>query len=336
MVSKVGQYLRLIRPYGMLFLGFAPVFGAVAGGVTQGSTLWLLFVLGMLYHVFTFVLNDVIDVGVDARSRYVAARPLLEGGVTRLMAVVLVFLSLASLLIVAGVTGSVLTFVFVVVAVSCSAAYNLWSKQAAFLEYVLGFGVFSLVLAGTFAGHGSLTTVAFDVAVAFLLQWVFSVGIAANLKDVEEDTKQGVFTSPTVLGVNFASDRVVLPYGFQLYAWLISVSYILMLGNVFYEGLLNGFIGGVPVAWIGFVIIMVGLFWTTWKILQGPSPSRDAFLRYAGLHEGLALLLVPMTLLTLLLSAIGVTMTVLVFVVIAAWPLAWFRFLYGPRLIPLE
>lgn len=336
MDGRLCQYLRLIRPYGMLFLGFAPVFGAIAAGQINGLVLWVLLAVGLLYHVFTFVLNDVVDVEVDAKSRYVAARPLIEGGISHRQALVLVVVSLVTCLVLAGLTGSLFTVVFLFVAFVCALVYNVWSKRVAFLEFVLGFGVFSLVLAGSFTGPVSLSNITLDVGLAFFVQWVFSVGVAANLKDIEEDTKQGVFTSPTVLGVKFSNGRVEIPLDFILYALFVSGAYILLLGNIFVMGLLSGYVGAYPVALIGFLVLTAGLLVTTWGILRGPSPSRETFLRFAGLHEGLALLLVPMTLLTLLLSTVGVTMTLLIFFVIAAWPLCWFRLLYGRHLIPLE
>ena len=42
------RYLKLIRPYGMLFLGFTPVFGAIANGEFTQSHLIILFTKQLL------------------------------------------------------------------------------------------------------------------------------------------------------------------------------------------------------------------------------------------------------------------------------------------------
>ena len=52
------EYLILMRPYGMLFLGFTPVFGALANGESRLLNLLFLLVIGCLVHIFTFVQND--------------------------------------------------------------------------------------------------------------------------------------------------------------------------------------------------------------------------------------------------------------------------------------
>jgi len=69
------RYLKLIRPYGMLFLGFAPVFGAIANGEFSFSHLTILLVIGLLAHIFTFVQNDYYDVEIDRKSKHVSKRP---------------------------------------------------------------------------------------------------------------------------------------------------------------------------------------------------------------------------------------------------------------------
>jgi len=48
------QYLILVRPYGMLFLGFTPVFGAIANGEFTLFPLLILFIIGLLAHLFGF------------------------------------------------------------------------------------------------------------------------------------------------------------------------------------------------------------------------------------------------------------------------------------------
>ena len=336
MVGMLGQYLRLVRPYGMLFLGLAPLFGALANGGTSPVVLVVLLFMGMMYHVFTFVYNDVVDMAIDARSRFVAARPLLKGGVPKSHAIELAAGAVVVVVGLAVCTWSLLTVVLALAALGSAAVYNLMSKRGPFLEYVLGVGVFCLVLAGVLAVQPHVTGSAWIVAGAFFLQWVFSVGVAANLKDIEEDTKNGVFTSPTYFGVRHVSGRVIVSFRFQVFMVLVSVSYIVLLGLLYVKGYLSGFIDGIPLGWVGFSVISMALLVTTWGLSRGPSPSRERFLRYAGVHEGLALLLVPMALLSLLVSTLGVTVALLFFVAIIAWPLSWFRLLYGKKLIPLE
>ena len=77
------RYLKLIRPYGMLFLGFTPVFGAIANGEFALSHLIILLIIGLLAHIFTFVQNDYYDFEIDRKSKYVSNRPLVTGSISQ-------------------------------------------------------------------------------------------------------------------------------------------------------------------------------------------------------------------------------------------------------------
>ncbi len=336
MVGRLGQYLRLIRPYGMLFLGLAPVFGAVANHEAHPPVLLLLLLMGCLYHVFTFVQNDIVDMAVDARSRYVAARPLLEGRVPKRHAVIITIFAFIGMLILSLSVESLLSLGLVMAAIGCAVTYNILNKRLPFLECVLGLGVFVLTLAGAVYTQGSVNLVVWLVATAFYLQWVFSVGITANLKDVEEDAKSKVYTSPTVFGVTATNGKTTIPWVFRVYAAGISVAFLVVLGLPFALGLVASSIDGLPIPLVCYIIISMLLLVTTALLLRGPSPSRNTFLRITGVHEGLSLLLVPLVLSVMLLSAIGPGGLLLILGAIIVWPLCWFRLLYGKTLIPLE
>ncbi len=336
MGGRLRQYLRLVRPYGMLFLGLAPVFGAVANGEFNPVLLLLLFSIGMLYHVFTFVHNDIVDMAVDSRSSYVATRPLPAGAVPKAHAEEIAASAVVVMVALATCTWSIATIVLVLIAVCCAVTYNMLSKRLPFLECVLGLGVFSLALAGAMIATTTVSPLSWLVAVAFYLQWVFSVGVTANLKDVEEDAKSKVYTSPTVFGVTATNGKTTIPWLFRVYAAGISVAFLGVLGLPFLLGLVAGGIDGLPIPLVCYTIVSLLLLLTTVLLLRGPSPSRDTFLRITGVHEGFSLLLVPLVLSAMLLSAIGPGGLLLILGVIIVWPLSWFRLLYGKTLIPLE
>jgi hypothetical protein len=71
-------------------------------------------------------------------------------------------------------------------------------------------------------------------------------------------------------------------------------------------------------------------------ILSTPISKRDSMLIYIGLQEGLALLLIPIGLLSILIDSFTLLPTFLFILLLIFWPLFWFRFLYGKKMIPLE
>ena len=168
------------------------------------------------------------------------------------------------------------------------------------------------------------------------MQWLFSVGISANLKDVEFDTKQGIRTTPTVFGVHVSSKKLWIPTSFWIYAFSIKIIHILIVSLLFFFGYTSIYIYDLPVPGICFLIISISLLFLTMKILSTPMLERDKILIYAGLQEGLALLLIPVALMSYLIENMGAFPILLLISLFILWPLFWFRVLYGKRMIPLE
>ncbi len=133
------SYLKLIRPYGMLFLGFTPVFGAIANGEFKLSHLFILFIIGLLAHIFTFVQNDYFDVEVDSKSKYVSNRPLATGSISQ-KTVVVIFLSsfILSLVLVIIFFFSLQSFVVLLLSFLFITLYNKYSNFYDFFHFLYG------------------------------------------------------------------------------------------------------------------------------------------------------------------------------------------------------
>ena len=143
------QYLILVRPYGMLFLGFTAVFGAIANGEQSFSNLSILFIIGILAHIFTFAQNDYYDVEIDSKSQYVKNRPLTTGFLTK-NKVLAVFTSsfIISLLLTVVFFFSLNSLLVLLLGFFCMTFYNKYSKRLFGMEYVLGAGVFTYGIFG--------------------------------------------------------------------------------------------------------------------------------------------------------------------------------------------
>jgi hypothetical protein len=64
--------------------------------------------------------------------------------------------------------------------------------------------------------------------------------------------------------------------------------------------------------------------------------ERDKMLICVGVQEGLALLLIPIALMSYLTENISILATFLLILLFIFSPLFWFRMLFGRRMIPLE
>lgn len=331
------EYLKLIRPYGILFLGFTPVFSAIANGGYNSVHLGILLLIGLMLHIFTFVQNDYYDIAIDQQSPHVTGRPLTTGVIKPRQAFLLFsaafFLSLilACLFLFSWISLACLLLAFLLMTL-----YNKYSKRIPGMECVLGLGVFVFGLFGAYSVAPILLPLSVIVSAVGFFQWMFSVGISANLKDVATDTALGVRTTPTILGVTTSKNIFNKPYHFLAYAYGLKLMHLFIAALPFLLGFTSPFILSYPIPVLGFLIICGILLITTIGILTTPLAHRDTMLRYEGLHEGLALLLLPFVLMTIFFDHFGLFPTLGLFLLLIVWPLAILRFLYGKRLIPLE
>ncbi len=321
----------------MLFLGFAPVFGAIANGEFNPSHLMILLIIGLLAHIFTFVQNDYYDVEIDRKSTYVSNRPLVTGSISQKTTVFIFVSSLMfSLLLTVMFFFTFYSFAVLLLSFLCMTLYNKYSKRFFGMEYILGGGVFCYGLFGALTVSNNISSLAILISALGFLQWVFSVGISANLKDVEFDSKQGIRTTPVVFGVQVSYQKLIIPLSFSVYAFVIKLTHILIASLPFFFAYSSVCIYDLPIPGICFLIISMILLFLTFKILSTPVQKRDTMLIYIGLQEGLALLLIPISLMSYLSENISILPIVLLIVLFISWPLFWFRTLFGKRMIPLE
>ena len=214
--------------------------------------------------------------------------------------------------------------------------YNRYSKRFPGLEYVLGAAVFSLGIFGALTVSDQVSAFAVIISSVGFLQWIFSVGVSANLKDVEFDTKLGITTTPVFFGVQAVGNQLKKPVLFIGYVYGLKLIHLLVVLLPFLLGYASPLVFGYPIPLLGFFILSSILLITTRGILITPLDKRDQMLRYEGIHEGFALLLIPFVLLSYLVEQLDIFATSSLFLIMIAWPLLCLRLLYGKTLIPLE
>ena len=197
-------------------------------------------------------------------------------------------------------------------------------------------GVFSFGIFGALTVSNSITNLAIIISAVCFMDWLFSVGVSANLKDVEFDTKLGIRTTPAVFGVYAKDKKLFIPTSFRIYTYFIKIIHVLIAALPFILGYTSIFVYNLPITGICFFIISISLLYLTQRILSTPISKRDSMLIYIGLQEGLALLLIPIGLLSILIDSFTLLPTFLFILLLIFWPLFWFRFLFGKKMIPLE
>ncbi|MDH7507150.1 MAG: UbiA prenyltransferase family protein [Candidatus Thermoplasmatota archaeon] len=336
-MNKISEFARLIRPYGLLFLGLTPVFSAIFNGMFDFFYLFILFLIGSLSHIFIFVQNDYFDVEVDKKSIYVSKRPLIVGSISKKEALLIVVLSfLLSIILVFIFIFKIMSFIFLLLSFFFFSMYNKYSKKNAFMEYVLSAGVFTFGLFGAFSVNNTISDLAIIFCFFASIQWLFSVGVFANFKDVEYDTKIGIKTTPTLLGVKIIDKKLFVSNVFKVYAFGIKIIHIIIAMLPFLFRFTSMYIDSLPIQLIFFIILSIIILYLLVKILLTPLSKRNKMLIYEGLQEGFSYLLVPTVYAGYLIEHLGFLSTILLIVFMIIWPLTCFRILFGKKMIPFE
>jgi len=336
-MGNLKDYAKLIRPYGMLYLGLTPVFGTICNGEFHLLDLFLLLIIGLLAHVFTFVQNDIFDIEVDKKSSYVTERPLVSGVISKKVAIVIVLFSFIIPIVIAIIfLFSILSFFILIISFFLVTIYNKFSKKIFGMEYVLAIGIFTFGLFGALTVRDDISSLAIIVSFVAMMQWLFSVGIFANLKDVKYDTKTGVKTTPAIFGVKAIKNTLKIPLSFKIYAFSIKTIHIIAAALSFIFYYTSPYVFNLPIPLIFFIILSGIVLCLVGKILSTPLSERDKMLVYEGLQEGLAFLLIPIVLLSYLFENIGIIQTLVLIALMIIWPLSSLRIVFGKKLIPLE
>jgi len=201
---------------------------------------------------------------------------------------------------------------------------------------VLGLSACTSGLFGALTISDNLTPLVLFIVPLSLMQFVFDVGVLANLKDVKYDARIGIKTTPIVFGVKVINDELIIPTSFILYVFFIKSIQILIAIFIFLTGYTSFFIYALPIPGILFFIFSIAVFYTLWKVISTPLLNRDKMLIYIGLNELLSYLLIPVVLMTYLVENTNIFVPILLIVGPILWLMLSLRVVFGKGMIPLE
>lgn len=332
--GKLKEYAKLIRLPSSLGLSVIAVIGAlsVKGVNLEILPFILLLLMGVIFNIFGFVLNDYMDVKIDERSKELSERPLVKGTISRRAALMIVISCLIILFTIAliffrGVLPISILIVFVVLAIF----YDTFSKKLAGSEIFLSGAMASFCLFGAVAvldnirglhEVGSLTWVV--VAVMFIYVFIMNV-MEGNLKDVENDRKAGAITLPVYLGAK-TTGKMYVPMSFKaIIICLKSILVVLIFIPFIFLDLMFWF-------WqiLLLIVLAIGMLWSMIKMLNMRSFDKEKLGRYGRRHGVLSYFVFPF----MLMEFIGVEWTIFLILFPIPWPLLFNYILYGKSLTP--
>lgn len=229
LVEAVDRFVRLH------FLGFTFLL-VLLGGVSVSPSLsvgqlLLLLAVGMCFHNFSYVLNDVIDLPVDrtqpARSRDYLVRGVIKPWQALLFALAQVPPAVA-LSLWAGAPWSAIRVLLL--GFGLMTIYDLWGKKCAvppLTDLAQGLGWGCLVLYGALALGASpniLTWVAFASGAGFIL---LINGVHGGLRDLTNDLAQGSLTTAIFFGSRPTPRGATVSSGLKTFAMTVQCFLVL-------------------------------------------------------------------------------------------------------------
>lgn len=328
LLKKIRTYFKLARLHSAVLSGLAPVCTAAAVGVSLPLNHYLeLFLIGFLFHIYLFVLNEVRDVEIDRTSNNLIRKPLVDGTISLRNAKLIVFSSAILIFI--------LTFFFFLeqapiliaictIALVLGGLYDYLGKRFPHADYFISLMIFFVAIYGGFSVSNELSVFVFVIAFLALFQTLIN-NITAGLKDVDHDYFKGGLSTPLRLGVKVDKDRFIVSNVFIAYISVLKIIHISLTITPFLFSLM-------PFeSWQFFlviILIVIAVFFLA-KFLTIEKFNREKIMRAIGFHEMFSFMVIPF----LLLGYIGYEAAILLIFLPIIWLGVFLKLIYG-RLMP--
>ena len=152
--NSPAEYLKLFRLQTGATTALAPIIGYLVIASQTGyqivlTELVLLFIIGILMHIFVFVLNEYIDLDVDRLSPDLSKKPLVSGTITPKAALAVAFIALIiSYIIFFIYFFNLWALIFLTLSVEFGAIYDIKGKRFAGSDFTLALWIFFFCLFG--------------------------------------------------------------------------------------------------------------------------------------------------------------------------------------------
>jgi 4-hydroxybenzoate polyprenyltransferase len=282
------QWLKLAR----LQSGAATAITAVFGGLLlmpRGNIdifhLILLFIIGLLYHFYGFVLNEYSDIEIDKHARELSQKPLIKGTIKRTDAL---FASVIAVLIALGMVifffRSIYATAAFLVAILLGGIYDIYGKKFFGADFVLGGSIFFFCLFGAYSVSVNLTWVVIVVAFLFFIQLAFQTGVTGGMKDIPTDSLAGTKTTPVYLGCRVIGNELIVTKNFKRYVGGTKALHTIVVLLPFFIALFE-----LPDAVILQLVILLLLLYLMWvsslKAINLRKFNRLKLMRLLGMQE---------------------------------------------------
>jgi 4-hydroxybenzoate polyprenyltransferase len=285
--NKILEYLRLQRLQTAAVTALTPIVGSLVMGQQNMFLLLILFLIGFLYHIYGFVLNEYVDVIVDKKSMDLQKKPLVSGIISKRNALIISLLSCAgSCLLTLYFFPSVLPILFLLLAVLLGGLYDKLGKRIPGSDFILGLGFFFLCLMGASTVSYDFTTATFIVCFIYFVHIVFNNAVEGGLKDVDHDTIAGAKTLAARMGVIVQNNRLKVTKTFAVFSGIIKIVFIGLIVSLLLQPEIHVSLSAKDAIQVTLIVFFaVIIFLTMSKFLRSSTFDRPRLKRLFSIHE---------------------------------------------------
>lgn len=236
---------RLVRLHQLFFSALWPLLGAASvRGDLSASELGGLLAVMLCFHIYTYLLNDVIDLPIDRTQPQRQGDPLVRGSIRPSTALLIALLQPGlTIPITIWLGGTLRAHMTLAAGFAMMGAYNLWGKRCPFpplTDIIQGFAWGSLAIYAAQVLGTAPTPLTWLVAGYVVVFALFFNGIHGSLRDLANDFDRGARTTAIVLGARPAKgtgdayiSRSVVVLASLILAALIGMIGVIMARNDF-------------------------------------------------------------------------------------------------------
>jgi 4-hydroxybenzoate polyprenyltransferase len=291
----IKEYAKLSSAHFALLTAMIPLSGALVMGETRVSHLLLLFVIGLLAHIYGFAFNHYNDITIDGLTPQLKERPLPRGTIKKNHALLYIVTVL--------ILGFLLTFYFYdirilmiySVGILLATIYDVFSKKIGGMDFLLAASITLSAVFGSATVSFDFTHLTYIIWILAFIQTVNFNMIAGGIKDADHDFLLHSKHLSTALGVKVKGGMLHVPTSFKTVAYLFAVLYAL----VVFLPLATQWIT-IPILFIlALLVVNILFFYITYKMMRTRRFDRQEIRTYVVLHYTINWLNVPILLLAI-------------------------------------
>ena len=330
--QRILEYFRLIRPQGAVSTAVVIIIGyLIMMGPHDLINLSILFIIGVLGHIFGFVLNEYFDTIIDRESEYLKEKPLVSEAIPRNHAL---FIALFSCICVYVLTiiffWSLFPLIFLSLAFLSGVIYDIMGKKIPGSDLFIGFSSFFGCLFGASIVSIHFTNLVYIISLSVFIFIVFCNAVVGGLKDADHDSLAGAKTTATRMGVKVENGKMLITKKFKLFSYALDLAFITLIILAVFQPEISLWQSGQYLILIIMLILMAIVIVTLYKFLNLSRFERPRLYRLFLLNGTASYLIVPIV----LFPIIGLNIMLILLVIPTAWLLMCNLILYGKPVQP--